>query len=187
MYACLRGTWDIRWLRHLLWKSEPSLAATSPLAGKVPRCLEPKMGSVSEAVWLLPFLEAMLLLQSAYVQNSLRRTWETKWLPHLSTSSFKCFMFNSEGIWLLTIVSSNCALLLTWNYFNRLWAPCIWSASPCYWKSEDSPIRLMAWHFLGDPQMTSVSKEVNFGESESLYGTSHTIMCKKLMNWSSMI
>jgi hypothetical protein len=32
---------------------------TSPLGGKVPRCLEPKTGSASEALWLLPVLEAV--------------------------------------------------------------------------------------------------------------------------------
>ena len=32
---------------------------TSPLAGKVPRCLEPEMGSTSEAVWLLPVPDAV--------------------------------------------------------------------------------------------------------------------------------
>ena len=31
----------------------------SPLAGKVPRCLEPKTGSASEAVWLQPVPEAV--------------------------------------------------------------------------------------------------------------------------------
>jgi hypothetical protein len=35
--------------------------------------------------------------------------------------------------------------------------------------------------------MTSVSKEVNFGEPEIVYGTSYTIMGKRLMNWASMI
>jgi hypothetical protein len=45
--------------------SEPSRADTSPLAEKVPRCLEPKMGSVQEAVLLLPVPEAVSLLQSA--------------------------------------------------------------------------------------------------------------------------
>jgi hypothetical protein len=33
-------------------------AETSPLAGKVPRYLEPETGSASEAVWLLPVSEA---------------------------------------------------------------------------------------------------------------------------------
>ena len=30
------------------------------LAGKVPRCLEPKTGTVSEALWLLPVPEAVI-------------------------------------------------------------------------------------------------------------------------------
>jgi hypothetical protein len=34
-------------------------ADTSPLAGKVPRCLEPKTGSASEALWLLPVPELL--------------------------------------------------------------------------------------------------------------------------------
>jgi hypothetical protein len=33
----LRGTQDTRWFPHILWTSEPSQAATSPLVGKVPR------------------------------------------------------------------------------------------------------------------------------------------------------
>ena len=33
--------------------TEPSRADTSPLEGKLPRCLEPEMGSVPEAVFLL--------------------------------------------------------------------------------------------------------------------------------------
>jgi hypothetical protein len=48
----LQGTQDTRWLPRLLWLSEPSQAATSPLAGKVPGCLEPKTRSVPEAVSL---------------------------------------------------------------------------------------------------------------------------------------
>jgi hypothetical protein len=38
--------------------AEPSQVDTSPLAGKVPGCLELKMGSVPEAVLLLPVPEA---------------------------------------------------------------------------------------------------------------------------------
>ena len=34
-------------------------ADTFPLAGKVPRCLEPKKGAASEALWLLPVPEAV--------------------------------------------------------------------------------------------------------------------------------
>jgi hypothetical protein len=45
---------------------EPSRADTFPLAGKVPRCLEPKTGSLSVAVLLLPVPEAVSPLQSAY-------------------------------------------------------------------------------------------------------------------------
>jgi hypothetical protein len=44
------GTRDPKWLPHLLRHSEPSWADTSSLAGKVPRCLEPEMRSVPEAV-----------------------------------------------------------------------------------------------------------------------------------------
>ena len=40
----LRGTRETRWLPHLLSESEPSQEATSPLAGKVPGCLEHEMG-----------------------------------------------------------------------------------------------------------------------------------------------
>jgi hypothetical protein len=42
--------------------AEPSQVDTSPLVGKVPGCLEPEMGSVPEAVSLLPVPEAVLLL-----------------------------------------------------------------------------------------------------------------------------
>ena len=38
---------------------------TSPLAGKEPRCLEPKTGSVPEVVLLLPVPDDVSLLQSA--------------------------------------------------------------------------------------------------------------------------
>jgi hypothetical protein len=44
---------DTRWLSHLLWWSEYPQAGTSPLAGNVPGCLEPEMGSIPEAVLLL--------------------------------------------------------------------------------------------------------------------------------------
>jgi hypothetical protein len=40
-------------------QSEPSWADTSPLAGKVPRYLEPEMGFVPEVVLLLPVPEAV--------------------------------------------------------------------------------------------------------------------------------
>jgi hypothetical protein len=49
----LQGTRDSRWLSHLLRQSESYQVDTSPLEGKVPGCLEPKTGSVPEAV-LLP-------------------------------------------------------------------------------------------------------------------------------------
>ena len=40
-------------------KALPGRAETSPLAGKVLRCLEPEMGSAPEAVWPLPVPEAV--------------------------------------------------------------------------------------------------------------------------------
>ena len=40
-------------------KALPGRADTSPLAGKVSGCLEPKTGSASEALWLLPVPEAI--------------------------------------------------------------------------------------------------------------------------------
>jgi hypothetical protein len=49
----LQGTWYTIWLSYVLWRSEPSRADTSLLVGKVPGCLEPEMGSVSEAVLFL--------------------------------------------------------------------------------------------------------------------------------------
>ena len=48
----------------MFWQSEPSWVDTSSLAGKVAGCLVPKMGSVPKAVLLLPFPEAVSLLQS---------------------------------------------------------------------------------------------------------------------------
>ena len=62
MQIGVRGTWETRWLPNLLWGSEPSQAATSPLAGKVPGCLQSKTEPVPEAMLLLPVPEAMLLL-----------------------------------------------------------------------------------------------------------------------------
>jgi hypothetical protein len=38
----------------------PGWVDTSPLAGKVPGCLEPKTGTVSEALWLPPVPEAVI-------------------------------------------------------------------------------------------------------------------------------
>ena len=40
-------------------KSLPGRADTSPLAGKVPKCLKPEKGAASEALWLLPVPEAV--------------------------------------------------------------------------------------------------------------------------------
>jgi hypothetical protein len=40
-------------------KALPGSADTSPLAGKVPECLEPKIRSASEALWLQPVPEAV--------------------------------------------------------------------------------------------------------------------------------
>ena len=48
----------------MFWQSEPSWVDTSSLAGKVAGCLVPKMGSVPEALLLLPFPEAVSVLQS---------------------------------------------------------------------------------------------------------------------------
>ena len=67
----LQGPQDTRWLPHLLWGSEPSWAATSPLVGRCPDVWSPKWGSVPEAVPLLPVPEAVLLLQSACSPSAL--------------------------------------------------------------------------------------------------------------------
>jgi hypothetical protein len=40
-------------------KALPGGADISPLAGKVPGCLEPEKGATSEALWLLPVPEAV--------------------------------------------------------------------------------------------------------------------------------
>jgi hypothetical protein len=74
--TCLWGTWDTGWLPHLLQQSEPSQADTSPLAGKVPRCLQPEMGPVPEAVSLLQSIHLP-------VQTGLWGTQDTRWLSHL--------------------------------------------------------------------------------------------------------
>jgi hypothetical protein len=60
-------------------EAEPSWGDTSPLAGKVPRCLEPDMGSVPEAVLLLPVPEAVLLLQSACSPFAVRELTCADW------------------------------------------------------------------------------------------------------------
>jgi hypothetical protein len=49
----LWGTWNPRWLPHLLRQAEPSRVDTCLLVGKVPGCLEHETGSVPEAVSLL--------------------------------------------------------------------------------------------------------------------------------------
>ena len=49
---------------------EPSLTATSPLVGKVPGCLQPKIGPVPEAV---------LLLQSACSPSTVCKLICTDW------------------------------------------------------------------------------------------------------------
>jgi hypothetical protein len=59
-------TQEPRLLPHLLWQSEPSWVDTSSLAGKVAGCLVHKMGSLPEAVLLLPVPEVLSLLQSAH-------------------------------------------------------------------------------------------------------------------------
>jgi hypothetical protein len=43
-----------RWLPRCSGKALPGGADTSPLAGKVPGCLEPDTGSLPEAVWKEP-------------------------------------------------------------------------------------------------------------------------------------
>jgi hypothetical protein len=44
----------------------PGGVDTSPLSGKVPRCLDPEMGSVPEAVSILSFLYVYLFFHSTY-------------------------------------------------------------------------------------------------------------------------
>jgi hypothetical protein len=53
----------------LLRQSEPSWMVTSSLAWKVPGCLIPKMGSLPEAVLLLPVPEAVSFLQSTHTDS----------------------------------------------------------------------------------------------------------------------
>jgi hypothetical protein len=83
----LQGTWDTRWLPHLLWWSEASQAATSSLAGKVPACLQLKKGPVPEAV---------SLLQSALPPSTLSVLTCTDWSlrnpGHKIVSSFSNFL-----------------------------------------------------------------------------------------------
>jgi hypothetical protein len=83
----LRGIWQTSWLPHLLWGggggSEPSWAATSPLAEKVLGCLEQETGYVPEAVLLLQSTcsasAVCELIWAVWSQGTL----ETRWLPHL--------------------------------------------------------------------------------------------------------
>ena len=48
-------------------------------------------------------------------------------------------------------------------------------------------VREKLFKLLGDPQMTSDFKDVNFDEPASLFATSHTNMYKRVVNWASMI
>jgi hypothetical protein len=63
------------------------LGNTTPLVGKVPKCLEPKMGSVPETV-LLCLLRSCVAsvvrtLTSRLEQTSLLGIWDPRWLPYL--------------------------------------------------------------------------------------------------------
>ena len=59
--------------------ADASWEDTSPLAGKVPGCLEPETGSVPETVLLLPVPEAVLLLQSTRLLFVVRELTCTDW------------------------------------------------------------------------------------------------------------
>jgi hypothetical protein len=72
-----------RWLPHLLWQSEPSQVANSPLVGKVPGCLEPETGSVPEAVSLLQSACSPLAVCTLTWADCLWGIRDTRWLPHL--------------------------------------------------------------------------------------------------------
>jgi hypothetical protein len=60
-------------------RSVPSQVVTSPLAEKVPQCLEPKTGSVSEAVLLLPVPEAVWLLQFSWSPSAVNELICANW------------------------------------------------------------------------------------------------------------
>ena len=60
-------------------RSVPSQVVTSPLAEKVPQCLEPKTGSVSEAVLLLPVPEAVWLLQFSWSPSAVHELICADW------------------------------------------------------------------------------------------------------------
>jgi hypothetical protein len=55
----LSGSWKEDGSRRYSSKSLPCGVDISPLAVKVPGCLEPKMGSATEALWYLPVPEAI--------------------------------------------------------------------------------------------------------------------------------
>jgi hypothetical protein len=59
-------------------KALPGRVDTSPLAGKVPGCLELEKGPASEALWLPPVPEAVASVVHTLlpVQTSLDRVWE---------------------------------------------------------------------------------------------------------------
>jgi hypothetical protein len=63
----------------------PGWADTSPLAGKVPGCLEPEIWSAPEALWLLPVLEAVSLCSphSHLRRPVLAESWNPRWLGFL--------------------------------------------------------------------------------------------------------
>ena len=58
---------------------QPSQVDTSPLVGKLPQCLKPEMGSVPEAVSLLPVPEAVLLQPSATLPFTVRELTCVDW------------------------------------------------------------------------------------------------------------
>jgi hypothetical protein len=74
--------WSHRDLEHkmapfLLWHSEPSQAATSSLAEKVTGCLELRMGSVPEAVFLLQSTCSPSVVKCSPAQTGLREIQDT--------------------------------------------------------------------------------------------------------------
>ena len=69
-------------------KALPGCVDTSPLAEKVPGCLEPEMGPALEALWPLPDPEAVSFCSPlSPVQISLGRIWEGRLLPRMLLQS----------------------------------------------------------------------------------------------------
>jgi hypothetical protein len=91
-------------------------ADTSPLAGKLPRCLEPETRSAPEALWLLPVPEAVNLC-SPYSHLRIpvsRESGNPRWLPQMLWSTL---IFLWEKNYLQGLFNIHIVFSLVFEYF----------------------------------------------------------------------